>query len=58
MVEDLGLAEVNNWIAVADLDGWGEEAMLLAYLVAAQYKDAKPLDFLPGWQWKKKEKHG
>jgi hypothetical protein len=49
---------VNNWIAVADLDGWGEETMLLARLVSVQYKDAKPTDFLPGWQWMKKEKHG
>ena len=58
MVDDLGIGEVNNWIALADLDGWGEETMLLARLVAAQYKDAKPIDFLPGWHGLKKYKHG
>ena len=49
------MTEVNNWIAIAELDGWGEETMLLARLVAAQCGGA-PVDYLPGWAWLKKEK--
>lgn len=46
---------MNHWLAVADLDGWGEETMLLARLLAAQYKDKAPIDFLPGWAWAKQK---
>jgi hypothetical protein len=47
---------VNRWIAVADLDGWGEESILLARLVGMQIN--KPVcDILDGWAWAK-ERHG
>jgi hypothetical protein len=58
MVEDLGLSEVTQWLAVADIDGWGEEVMLLASLLSCQIK--KPIsEILPGWEWMQKDKtHG
>ena len=42
-------------MALADLDGWGEETMLLAKLIAMKTGTA-PIDHLPGWEWLKKEK--
>ncbi|HUS39183.1 MAG TPA: hypothetical protein VMX74_07015 [Pirellulales bacterium] len=41
-------------MALADLDGWGEEAMLLARLLAIM-EDKAPIDYLPGWQWARKK---
>ena len=50
LIDDLGLDEVNRWVAVADLDGWGEESILLARLVGMQIN--KPVcDILDGWAW-------
>jgi len=47
---------MHRWAAVADLDGWGEESMLLARLIGLQTN--KPVcEILPGWAWAK-DNHG
>jgi len=30
MIDAIGMHEVNRWLAIAQLDGWGEEYRLLA----------------------------
>jgi hypothetical protein len=48
-VDALGADAVGKLIALAELDGWGEEATLLARLVADNRKDCDWRVFLPGW---------
>jgi hypothetical protein len=48
---------VTQWLAVADIDGWGEESMLLAQLLSVQI--GKPVtDILQGWEWLKDKRNG
>jgi hypothetical protein len=34
MIDAIGMHEVNRWIALAQLDGWGEEYRMLATIAA------------------------
>lgn len=48
MIDDIGMEEVNRWIALAQIDGWGEEHQLLVYLAADALK-CKTSDLVPDW---------
>lgn len=34
MIDDVGMEQVNRWIALAQIDGWGEEHRMLAVIAS------------------------